>query len=599
MDVDVACVGFGPAMGGFLTTLSRHLLKPDGTPAIESSVAPGMPLQVICYERADDLGFGVSGAVTRARAIRATFPDLDPAQIPLATEVRSEKLIYLLDPHGASRRSFALRLADRVLRTLRVKHHAFELPYIPKFLDKSDGLILSIGQFNQWVGSQVISSGAVQIWPGTPVKEALLENGSVTGIRLLDQGVSSTGQPEASFMPGMDIHAALTVIGDGPAGVVGRDLDRQLGMPEDHEVREWALGMKFVLELRAGSGLEPGTVLHTFGFPEPEIFGFLYVHPGDVVSVGIFVPSWFDNSSRTAYRYLQHFIQHPYLWRYLEGSKLRSWGAKSLQESGKRGEPFLAGNGYARIGESSGSTNILTGSGVDEAWLTGTLLAEATLELLQSQQPFTRENLERTYAKRRRESWLESESRIAEKSRDGFHRGVVTGMIGMALSAFSRGRFSLGSAHASQKLKTIHEFYRGKLSPKDVALIREECERRGSPLHDELMTRAGWPEIVHDGSLFISHQDALLTGGKVQAPAGYADHVIFRELETCHQCGSMLCVEMCSGQAISRGYNHAPSFDREKCVYCGACIWNCPERVNGLPNLQFNAGAGGFHSTEN
>ena len=39
---------------------------------------PGMPPQVLCYERADDLGFGVSGVVTRGRGIRATLPDLDP-----------------------------------------------------------------------------------------------------------------------------------------------------------------------------------------------------------------------------------------------------------------------------------------------------------------------------------------------------------------------------------------------------------------------------------------------------------------------------------------------------------------------------------------
>jgi electron-transferring-flavoprotein dehydrogenase len=599
MDVDVACVGFGPAMGGFLTTLSHHLLNADGTPAIESPSAPGMPLQVICYERADDISFGVSGVVTRARAIRVTMPGLDPAQIPLATPVRREKLVYLLDPHGASRRSLALRIADRCLRSFRVKNHAFELPYIPKFLDKSGGLILSIGQFNQWVGSQLMSTAAVQICPSTPVQQALIENGGVKGIRLVDQGVDKNGQPEASFLPGMDVHAGLTVLGDGPAGVVSRDIDQRLGMPEGHEVREWALGMKFVLELRPGAGLEPGTVLHTFGYPEPEIFGFLYVHPGDIVSVGIFVPSWFDNSSRTAYRYLQHFIQHPYLWRYLEGSKLRSWGAKSLQESGKRGEPFLCGNGYARIGEASGSTNILTGSGVDEAWATGTLLAEATLELLQSKQPFTRENLDRAYEQKRRASWVESEGRIAEKSRDGFHRGVVTGMIGMAVSAFSKGHSSLGGAHADTTLKSLEAFYRGKLSAKQIAGIREECERRSLPLHDELMTRSGWPEIVHDGTLLISHQDALMIGGKVQAAAGYADHVTFRDLEVCRQCGSNLCIEMCSGQAIARGENHAPSFDREKCVFCGACIWNCPERVEGAPNLQFRAGAGGFHSTEN
>ena len=33
------------------------------------------------------------------------------------------------------------------------------------------------------------------------------------------------------------------------------------------------------VDLPEGSGLTPGTVLHTFGYPEPEIFGFLYVIP--------------------------------------------------------------------------------------------------------------------------------------------------------------------------------------------------------------------------------------------------------------------------------------------------------------------------------
>ncbi len=432
MDVDIACVGFGPAMGGFLTTLARHLTNPDGTPAVESRAMPGMPPQVICYERADDIGFGVSGVVTRARGIRASFPDLDPAQIPMAAPVAGEKLVYLLDPIGASRRSRTLRLGDALIRAVRFalpfRNHALELPWTPGFLHKRDGLVMSIGQFNQWVGSQLMASGAVQIWPGTPVSQALIEDGAVRGIRLVDQGVDRAGNPDAGFTPGMDIRAALTVVADGPVGAVGRQLDAHFGLPAGHHQRDWAVGMKFVVDLRDDVDLAPGTVFHTLGFPEPEIFGFLYVHPERVASVGIFVPSWFDSPARTSYRYLQHFIQHPYLWRYLQGGTLRSWGAKSLQESGKRGEPHLAGNGYARIGECSGSTNVLTGSGVDEAWTTGAQLAEAVVELLKQDKPFTQANLAEAYERRRRASWVESEGRIAEKSRDGFQRGVVTGL---------------------------------------------------------------------------------------------------------------------------------------------------------------------------
>ena len=64
-------------------------------------------------------------------------------------------------------------------------------------------------------------------------------------------------------------------------------------------------------------------------------------------------------------------------------------------------------------------------------------------------------------------------------------------------------------------------------------------------------------------------------GGSVQAPPGYANHVLFTHPDLCQKCEPKLCVEMCSGQAITRGDNGVPSFDREKCVYCGACLWNC------------------------
>ena len=606
MAVDIACVGFGPAMGGFLTTLTKSLSTEDGA-ALQSTVAPGMPPQVICYERADDLGFGVSGVVTRARGIRASFPDLDSSQIPMAAPVKSEKVLYLLDPIGASRRSAALRLSDVAIRALRgvlrFEHHALELPYTPEFLRKHAGLVMSIGQFNQWVGSQLMTSGLVQIWPGMPVSEPLIDNNAVVGIRLADQGVDKSGAPEASYMPGMDVHAQLTVIGDGPVGPIGRAIDDRLGMPEGHARRDWAVGMKMVIELPESTTLEPGTVFHTFGYPEPEIFGFFYVHPERLASVGIFVPSWFGNPARTAYRYLQHYIQHPYLWHYLNSGTLRSWGAKSLQESGRHGEPFLAGNGYARIGEGSGSTNVLTGSGVDEAWTTGVLLAEGVVDLLRAGKPFTRENLEAAYLERRRNSSVDYESKIAADSRNGFHRGVVSGLIGMALAALSKGKIAIGTQPKPlhRQIQTLDSFYRGRLSLLQINEIKRRAESQNLSLHDELMTACGWPEIQVDGKLLVTHQDALLMGGKVQASAGFADHVRFINPRLCPQCETKTCIAMCSGQAITRGDGDGvPLFDREKCVHCGACLWNCGQVVEGEKgNIEFRAGAGGLHSAEN
>ena len=58
LEVDIACVGFGPAMGGFLTRLNRAWIENPTDPAFESKVAEGLPLQVLCYERADDIAAG-------------------------------------------------------------------------------------------------------------------------------------------------------------------------------------------------------------------------------------------------------------------------------------------------------------------------------------------------------------------------------------------------------------------------------------------------------------------------------------------------------------------------------------------------------------
>jgi electron-transferring-flavoprotein dehydrogenase len=612
MEVDIACAGFGPAMGGFLTTLTRAWSEHPEDPAFESRVAPGTPLRVLCYERADDLAAGVSGVVTSAKGIRSSFPALDLAEIPMSVQVTHERVLYLLDPIGASRRTGLVRLADRILRQapslFRIRDDSFELPWTPSFLKKDGDLLFSIGQFNQWVASQLAASGLVQIWVGSPVQSPLIvktPNGAaVQGLRLTDQGVDRDGYPAYGFMAGMDLHAQLTVVGDGPVGAVGQALDRKLGMPDGHAHHEWALGMKMVIELPeipspGTPTLQPGTVWHTFGFPEPEIFGFLYVHPDRLVTAGIFVPSWMSEPSRTAYRYLQHYIQHPALWRYLKDGTLRSWGARSLEESGQRGEPHLTGDGYARIGEGSGSTNMLTGSGVDEAWTTGVQLGEAVLELLRAGQPFTQENLSETYENSRRASWVERGARQARNARNGFHHGFVRGMIGMALSGLTGGRLSLDA-----KIPPPHRQIHSSSSRTTENLALEQAAALaitdGRPLHDALLSARGWPEIPFDGHLLVSQQDALLIGGKVQAMPGFADHVVFRDSKLCAACEQKTCIAMCSGQAITRGPDGSPTFEREKCIHCGACLWNCAHSPDGKrSNIEFRAGSGGLHSAEN
>ena len=247
---------------------------------------------------------------------------------------------------------------------------------------------------------------------------------------------------------------------------------------------------------------------------------------------------------------MQHYIQHPALWKYLKDGTLRSWGAKSLEESGRHGEPFLSGDGFARIGEGSGSTNMLTGSGVDEAWATGTQLGEAVVELLRAGKPFTQENLAATYENRRRASWVERGAREAQNARNGFHDGIVKGMIGMALAGLTRGQFSLGAqpppaykqiAAVKKTMLRAPSISRSAKWVNLIAIRRRTAPEAaaalaiadGRPLHDALLSARGWPEIPFDGRLLVTQQDALLMGGKVQAMPGFADHVVFRDPGLC------------------------------------------------------------------
>ena len=614
MEADIVCVGFGPANAGFLTTLSKALMNPDGTPALESQVMPGMPLQILCYERADDIGFGVSGVVTTGQAIRASFPDLNLAQeIPNAADVCSETMAYLFDPIGASCKGASDKFVDgafKMLSGMRIAkgrdHQAAELPWIPPFLRKEPGLTFSIGTFLSWAGCKLMENGLVQIWPGSPVQGPVIEEGKVTGIRLADQGVDKKGAPEEGvFMPGMDVKARLTVVGDGPVGAVGRKLDAHFGLPEGHHQHDWAVGMKAVVQLPESCTLKPGTVIHTMGYPEPQIFGFFYVYPDHSASMGIFVPSWWESPVRTSYRYLQHWMMHPYIWQHIEGGTLKSWGAKSLQESGVRGEPFLCGDGYARIGEGSGTTNVLTNSGVDEAWRSGVLLAEGVIEILKAGKPFTREVLAEAYEKRRRADSQDKALKEAQYARDGFQKSLMLGMMGTGMAGLTHGKIhvSCKTVPTARKIKPLESLVGGKITREALESLKAEADKARKPLHDAIMNLRGWPEIPLDGNLLMTHQDALFKGGKVQAAGGFADHVTFADPQLCAHCKTHTCVEICSAQALTLGEEGGvPAFDREKCIHCGACIWSCSQALPDNPdraNIVFSGGSGGLHSNEN
>ena len=239
--------------------------------------------------------------------------------------------------------------------------------------------------------SRLIKWGQAQAWPATPVAEPLVE----------------LGQARVVYRPRIcsAVRAELTVVGarfDSVGGVAsGRNLRHARRPPPrragcGHEDGD--------LTFLQTCTFEEGTVLHTIGYPEGEIFGFLYVHPGCVASVGIFVlvRGSIPRCARSS-AIPQHFITHPALWKHLQGGRLRSLG---------RQEP--AGNRGARRAKKTWKRRrrarrrlgldrkCVPGRAFTEAWLTGYLLAEAVHELWRQGLPLTKPNFEARYGRRRR-----------------------------------------------------------------------------------------------------------------------------------------------------------------------------------------------------
>ena len=149
MEFDVLVVGAGPA--GLTAAIKLKQLNPG--------------LAVCVVEKGSEVGaHTLSGAVLEPRALKELFPDVDPGLIPLATPVAEDKFIFLLD----DAKSVAMPT--------------------PPQMHNEGKYIVSLGNVVRWLGQQAEELG-VEIYPGFPAAELLVEGGRVDGIATGDMGI--------------------------------------------------------------------------------------------------------------------------------------------------------------------------------------------------------------------------------------------------------------------------------------------------------------------------------------------------------------------------------------------------------------------------
>ena len=177
--------------------------------------------------------------------------------------------------------------------------------------------------------------------------ELLYENEKVIGVRTGDRGIDKHGEPKPNYDQGVDIHAKVTVLGEGPRGSLTKSLINRHDLMKDKNPQVWAIGVKELWQMPRGS-VKAGYVAHTMGFPlGHDIFGgaFIYGMKNDILDIGLVVGLDYKDPSIDPHHELQLLKTHPWVRSLIQDGKMIAYGAKSLPEGGYYSLPKLTVDG--------------------------------------------------------------------------------------------------------------------------------------------------------------------------------------------------------------------------------------------------------------
>jgi electron-transferring-flavoprotein dehydrogenase len=428
LDVDVLIVGGGPA--GLAAALRlAQLQKEKG----------GEPLAIAVLDKAREAGAHMlSGAVLDPSTLKDLVPDFKAKGAPLGTEVHGDDIYYLT-------------------RTAR-----FRLPITPPFFRNHGNYIISLNRFVKWLAGLVEAEG-VDIFTGFPATEVLFDGATVVGVRTGDRGIDKHGQRKATFEPGVDIRARVTIFCDGVRGNLTKSLVRQLGLDEGRSPQVFAIGIKELWEVPAGR-TTPGRVVHTMGFPlRNEEFGggFIYALPDNLVSLGLVAGLDYRDPMFDPHIAFQHFKRHPLVASMLEGATLVRYGAKALPEGGWYTVPKLYAAGAMIAGDAAGFMNSARLKGIHLAMRSGMLAADTAFEAIRAGS--TTDAALKAYDDRVQASAIRAELYPVRNVHQAFGYGSLAGAMFTGLSLFTGGwwfRDPLPAHGGWTRIKKLVEYYK-------------------------------------------------------------------------------------------------------------------------------------------
>jgi electron-transferring-flavoprotein dehydrogenase len=346
MDFDVVIVGGGPA--GLAAAIRLKQLNADTS--------------VCVLEKGSEIGAHIlSGAVIDPRALTELLPDWKEKGAPLDTPVTEDRFCFFSEK-----------------RAISIPHILF-----PPLMSNRGNYIVSLSNLCKWLGQQAEGLG-VEIYPGFPAHDVIVENGVVKGVITGDLGVAKDGEHKDSFTPGMELRGKYTFFAEGARGSLSKTLLAKFGL--ETQPQKYGIGLKELWEIPAAQH-KKGQVLHGMGWPLANDTGgglFMYHWGDNLCSIGFVVHLNYKNPWLDPFNEFQRAKTHPAIAQVLKGGKRIGYGARAITEGGSQSVPRLSFPGGALIGCSAGFVNLPRIKGSHNAMKTGMLAAEAASAALKA-----------------------------------------------------------------------------------------------------------------------------------------------------------------------------------------------------------------------
>ncbi|MBD0327217.1 MAG: NAD(P)/FAD-dependent oxidoreductase, partial [Pyrinomonadaceae bacterium] len=418
LEMDIIFVGAGPANLSGALHLAR--LVREYNEDVESGKREGKALgeiEIGVIEKGAYVGAHIlSGAVMDPRALKELMPDFEEQGAPLESPVNEDFFLYLTE--------------KRAIRS----------PITPPPLKNHGYYIVALNRLTAWLGEKCEEAG-VNIFPEFPGAEVLFDDEErVIGVRTGDKGIDKEGRRKANFEPGVDLHAKVTVLGEGPRGSLTKSLTQRLNLNDGREPQVYSLGIKELWEL-PDDRYPAGRVTHTLGYPsDAQTYGggWIYGMQNRILNLGYVTGLDYRDPLLDPHAEFQRFKQHPYIARLLEGGKMIRYGAKTIAAGGMYAMPQIYADGVLLVGDCAGFLNSQRLKGIHSAIKSGMLAAEAIFEALLAGD-YSSQKLKR-YEELVNESWIMTELRKVRNFHASFRHGRWLGLANAGLQFITGGR---------------------------------------------------------------------------------------------------------------------------------------------------------------